>query len=179
MGVDSYTRASKSDDVVATVDGEKISQQHFENELKQQQDRLRQQLGPNLDPSLLESPEMKRSVLDRLVSQRIMLEAARDAKLLATDDDLARVIGGIEAFQENGKFDKNRYASVVGNQGMSTLGFEARIREDLLWQQVKDAYLQNGYTSVNVVENIIRLNEQQRTVSVAPISFRHLLPRPR
>lgn len=174
-GVDSYTRASKSANVVATVDGEKISQQQFENELRQQQDRLRQQLGTNVDPALLDSPEMKRSVLDRLVSQRIMLEAARDAKLLATDDDVARMIGGIEAFQENGKFDKNRYASVVGNQGMSTLGFEARIREDMLWQQVKDAYLQNGYTSVNVVDNIIRLNEQQRTVSVAPVSFQSFI----
>jgi peptidyl-prolyl cis-trans isomerase D len=174
-GVDSYTRSNKSDNAAATVDGEKISQQQFANELRQQQDRLREQLGQSLDPAILDSVEMKRSVLDKLVSQRLMLATAHHAKMIATDDAVANVIGGIEAFRVDGKFDKSRYASVLANQGMSTLGFEARIREDLLWQQVKDTYLQNGYTSLNVVDNIIRLNEQQRTVSIAPVSFQSFL----
>jgi len=45
----------------------------------------------------------------------------------------------------------------------------------MLWQQIQNAYALNGFASRSVVENIIRLNEQQRTVSVHPISFQSFI----
>jgi len=169
-GVDSYTRSDNSAEVAATVNGAKITQQELGNALRQQQDRLRQQLGDNFDQAMLDSPEMKRAVVDNLIAQRLMQESARDAGLIVTDEQVARVIGGIEAFQDSGRFDKKRYEAALTNQGMSPLSFEARLRGDMLWQQIQDAYLQNGYASGSVAENIIRLNEQQRIVSVSPVS---------
>jgi len=170
-GVDSYTRSVNTSDAVATVNGSKITQQEFGNALRQQQDRLRQQLGKNFDPAMLDSPEMKRAVLENLVSQRLMLQSARDVRLVVTDEQVAGVISGIEAFQDGGKFDRKRYEAVLANQGKSPIGFEEHLREDMLWQQMEDAYLQNGYSPNSVVEKIIRLNEQQRTVSVSPVSL--------
>jgi peptidyl-prolyl cis-trans isomerase D len=174
-GVDSYTRSVKTTDAVATVNGSKITQQEFGNALRQQQDRLRQQLGKNFDPAMLENPEMKRAVLENLVSQRLMLQSAMDARLVVTDEQVAGVISGIEAFQDGGKFDRKRYEAVLANQGKSPIGFEERLREDMLWQQMEDAYLQNGYSPNSVVEKIIRLNEQQRTVSVSPVSLQSFI----
>jgi peptidyl-prolyl cis-trans isomerase D len=170
-GVDSYTRSANRADAVATVNGSKITQQEFGNALRQQQDRLRQQLGKNFDPAMLDSPEMKRSVLENLISQRLMLQNAKDVRLIVTDEQLARMISGIEAFQDGGKFDRKRYETVLANQGKSPIGFEERLREDMLWQQMEDAYLQNGYSPNSAVENVIRLNEQQRTVSVSAVSY--------
>ena len=174
-GVDSYTRSVSTSDAVATVNGSKITQQEFGNALRQQQDRLRQQLGKNFDPAMLESPEMKRAVLENLVSQRLMLQSARDVRLVVTDEQVASVISGIEAFQDGGKFDRKRYEAVLANQGKSPIGFEERLREDMLWQQMEDAYLQNGYSPNSVVEKIIRLNEQQRTVSVSPVPLQSFI----
>ena len=170
-GVDSYTRSDNSAEVAATVNGAKITQQELGNALRQQQERLRQQLGDNFDQAMLDSPEMKRAVVDNLIAQRLMQESARDAGLIVTDEQVARVIGGIEAFQGDGRFDKKRYEAALANQGMSPLSFEARLRGDMLWQQIQDAYLQNGYASGSVSENVIRLNEQQRIVSVSPVSL--------
>lgn len=174
-GVDSYTRSSNTANLAATVNGAKITQQELTNALRQQQDRLRQQLGANFDPAMLDSAEMKNAVMENLVAQRLMLERARDARLVVTDEQVARVIGRIEAFQDGGKFDKKRYETVLANQNLSPLAFEARLRDDILWQQLQDAYLQNGYASNSVAENVIRLNEQQRTVSVSPVSFQPLM----
>jgi len=170
-GVDSYTRSGNTADVVATVNGSKITQQEFSNALRQQQDKLRQQLGKALDPAMLDTPELKRSVLDNLVAQRLMLQRARDARLIVTDEQVASVIGGVEAFQDGGKFDRKRYEAVLANQGKSPIAFEEELREDMLWQQMQDAYLQNGFFTNSTVEKIIRLNEQQRTVSVSAVSF--------
>ena len=170
-GVSSYEKSGNSADVVATVNGAKITQQELENALRQQQDRMRQQLGANFDPAMFDNPEMKRAVLDNLVTQRLLVERAKAARLVVPDEQVAQVIAGIDAFQDGGKFDKKRYEAVLANQNMSPLMFEARLRDELLGQQMQDAYAQNGFAANRVADNVIHLNEQQRMVSVSPLSF--------
>ena len=174
-GVSSYDKSGNSADVVATVNGTKISQKEFENALRQQQDRMRQQLGANFDASMLENPQMKRAVLDNLVSQHLLVERAKSAGLTVPDEQVAQAIAGIEAFQVDGKFDKKRYEAVLANQNLSPLTFEASVHDDLLGQQMQDAYVQNGFAANGVVDKVIRLNEQQRVVSVSPISFQSFM----
>ncbi|MDD4960443.1 MAG: peptidylprolyl isomerase, partial [Gallionella sp.] len=84
-------------------------------------------------------------------------------------------IGGVEVFQENGKFDKKRYQTVLSNKNMSPLMFEAQVRDDLLSQQLREVYTQNGFIANATTDNIIRLNEQQRVVSVATVSFQDFM----
>src|SRR5665647_2441732 len=103
-------------DVVATVNGTKITQKEFENALNRQQDRMRQQLGANFDASMFENPQMKRAVLDNLVSQRLLVERAKTAGLTVPDEQVAEVIAGIGDFQVDGKFDKKSYETVLANQ---------------------------------------------------------------
>ena len=170
-GVDSYNQSGNTAEVAATVNDAKITQQEFENALRQQQDRLRQMLGANFDAALLDNPEMKHAVMDNLVAQRLLVERAKAAGLAVSDEQMAQVIQSIEAFQDNGKFDKKRYETALANQNMSPLMFEARLRGELLGQQMRDAFVQNGYASNGVTDNVIRLNEQQRLVSASPISF--------
>ena len=65
---------------VAEVGGQKISEQEFSESLRQQQDRLRGMLGRNFDASLLDSPAMRREVLDGMISQRLLMQhAARNS----------------------------------------------------------------------------------------------------
>jgi peptidyl-prolyl cis-trans isomerase D len=170
-GVDSYNQSGNATEVVATVNGTKITQQEFENTLRQQQDRLRQMLGANFDPAMLDNPEMRHAVVDNLVVQRLLIERAKAASLAVSDEQMAQVIQSIEAFRDNGKFDKKRYEAALANQNMSPLMFEARLRGELLGQQMRDAYMQNGFASNSMADNVIRLMEQQRVVSTSPISL--------
>ena len=168
-GVDSYRRSGDTE-APASVNGSKVSRQDFENALRQQQERLRQMLGGNFDAAMLGTPEMKRAVLDNLVTQRLLIERAKSAGLVVSDDQLAQVIQSIDAFHANGAFDKKRYEEALASQNMSPLMFEARLRDDLLGQQMRDTYAQNGFASGTVMDNVIRLNEQQRLISVSNIS---------
>ena len=176
-GVSSYEKMGSSPDVAATVNGLKITKQELENSLRQQQDRMRQQLGANYDASMFDTPQVKRAVLDNLVSQRLLVERGRAAGLVVPDEQVAQVIGGIEAFQNDGKFDNKRYEAVLANEGMSPLMFESRVRDELTGQQLQDAYSQNGFASKTVAEKIFRLNEQQRVVNVSDISFQSFVPK--
>ena len=174
FGVDSY-RHSGDTDAPAVVDGEKISKQEFETAMHQQQDKMRQVMGANFDPALLDKPEMKRVILDGLVEQRLLIERAKTAGLTVTDEQIAQVIAGIEAFNVDGKFDKARYTSALSNQHMTPLMFEARVRDELTGQQLRDAYMQNGYASQIATDNIIAINEQQRVISTAQVPLQSFI----
>ncbi|MDD4963416.1 MAG: SurA N-terminal domain-containing protein [Gallionella sp.] len=174
FGVDSYNKSNQSA-ALATVNGSEVSAQEFENALRQQQDRMRQMLGANYDAAMFETPEIRKAVLDGLVGQKLLMANAKSAGLTVTDEQIAEVIGGVEVFQENGKFDKKRYQTVLSNKNMSPLMFEAQVRDDLLSQQLREVYIQNGFIANATTDNIIRLNEQQRVVSVATVSFQDFM----
>lgn len=168
-GVSSY-RQSGGGEALATVNGEKISQQEFDNALRQQQGRMREMLGDKFDPAIFDKPEVKRSVLESLTSQHLLTSQARAVGLTVSDEQLAQVIAGIGAFQKDGKFDKQRYEAVLRSQNMSPLMFEERVRQELGMRQLTDAYANNGFASNSAADNLIRLNEQQRVVSTSLIT---------
>lgn len=173
-GMESYNRSTDTE-TPATVNGVKISQQEFENAMRQQQERLRKMFEGNIDKAMFDNPEMKRAVLDNLIAQRLLTEQAISVGLAVSDMQMAKIIQGIEVFQDNGRFDKKRYESELAKQNMSPPMFEARLHDEILGQQMRDAYVQNGYAPNAVTENIIRLNEQQRVVSVSSVLFQSFL----
>ncbi len=174
-GVDSYNRSGNAVEIAATVDGVKITRQEFERALGQQQERLRQMMGGNVDAAMLDNPEMKRAVLENVVAQRLLVERAKASGIVVTDPQVVQVIESVEAFQQDGKFDKTQYEAYLARQQMSVPVFEQRLRDDLVGQQMREAYIQNGFSSDTVVNNVVRLNEQERTISAATIAVQPLL----
>jgi len=134
-GVESYVKSSGSGDGAAKVGGTTISLPEFQQALREQQDRLRPQLGGNVSPDVLESPELRRAVVQELINQRLLLLYASQSNMRVGDDMLASFITNVPSLQENGKFSRERYEALVASQGMSVEMFEARVRQDLLTQQ--------------------------------------------
>ncbi len=174
FGVDSY-RHSGDTDAPATVNGTKITRQEFDSALHQQQDRMRQMLGANFDPAMFDKPEMKRAILDNLIAQRLLIDQARAAGLTVTDVQVAQVIAGIDAFKEGGKFVKARYVSALAEKGMTPVMFEARVKDELVGQQLREAYTQNGYAANTVADKVIAINEEQRIISVAQVALQSFI----
>jgi peptidyl-prolyl cis-trans isomerase D len=78
FGVDYYFRsASGPGGEVASVAGDKITQAEFQDGLRVQQERMRQAMGANFDPSVFDNPEMRYSVLDQMIGQRLLRREAR------------------------------------------------------------------------------------------------------
>jgi peptidyl-prolyl cis-trans isomerase D len=167
-GVSSY---NKSGGVapLAKVNGEKITQQEFDYAMNQQEQRFREMAGPNFDPTFFDKPEVKFSVLDKLITQHLLDMAAESAGLIVTDEQIGQIIVSIGAFQTDGKFDRQLYEESLRAKGKTPSQFDAEIRRAVLEQELTDAYTQNGYAADTVVDNLIRLNEQKRVVAEADI----------
>lgn len=173
-GVDSYQNAGDVG-VLATVNGTKIGQAEFEDALMQQRRRMQELAGENFDPALFDRPEIKHSVLEGLAAQHLLQDAAKEVGMVVTDEQIAQIIASVGAFRKDGRFDKQMYEAALRAQGMTPDLFEYRVRQDILNRQLTDAYAQNGYASDVTADTLIRLNEQQRVVSVASLGLEGFL----
>ncbi len=173
-GLDSYQNSGDAG-VMATVNGTNIGQAEFEDALMQQRRRMQELAGANFDPELFDRPEIKRSVLEGLATQHLMLATAKDEGLAVSDEQIAQIIASVGAFQKDGRFDKQMYEAALRAQGMSPELFEYRVRQDILNRQLTDAYTQNGFSAETTAEKLIRLNEQQRVVSITTLGLSDFL----
>lgn len=139
FGIESFVGNSGGSDALATVGSSRILQQEFQQSLRDQQDRLRQQLGRELPAAMLDTPEIRRAVLDNLINQRVLTQYATKSNLLMGDAQLGEAIQSLPAFQDDGKFSRARYDAFVAGQGLSQQEFERRLRHELSLQLLASA----------------------------------------
>lgn len=166
-GVDSYRRSAGSTNSVATVGGMPIGVGDFQQALREQQEQLRMQLGGNVNQAMLDSPELRRSVLQNLINQRLLALHAAKSKLSVSDAQLVNFITSVPSLQDNGKFSRERYEAVIAAQGMSVEMFEARIKQDLLMQQAMMAANDAAYVGDLPVERLLQAQLEEREISEA------------
>ena len=134
-GIDSYQRFFSSAYDVATVDGQKISEQELSEQLRQQQERMRALLGAKFAASTFDTPEIRARILDSMIAQRLLLQRALRGYLGVTDEQLREVIVSTPAFQEGNRFSKEKYEETIRREGYTPVMFEASLRRDLILQQ--------------------------------------------
>ena len=176
-GIESYTRFRGATDAVATVNGLDITRREFEDELRRQQDQLRQMFGASFNVEAFDTPEARRVLLDGLVAQRLVSSAAMKSRLTVTDERLFEVIASTPAFQEGGIFSKTAYVNLLRslNPPMTPSQYEARVRHDLALQQLAMA-VGAAIPSRTVSERVAAIELQKREVSEARIASQQYLP---
>lgn len=177
VGVDSYVRDIGNEKNLATVGGQPVTPQEFENALRGQQDQMRQMLGRNFDPAMFDNPEVKQQVLDGVINQRLLQAKATALTLTAPDAQLRRTILDVAAFQEDGKFSEQRYDEILKANGLSRLGYEQRVRAELGQQPLQDALSRSAFAANSQVALYQQLTEQAREVQVATLSAEAYLPK--
>lgn len=163
FGLESYVSDGGAGTDVAKVGEIRISQQDFQNVMREQQERLRNQFG-QVDAKMLNNPEIRKAILDDLIDQRLLALEAAQRRLFVTDDAVRRAIAGIEAFQQDGRFSNERYEALLRAQGMSPAGFEAQVRRDLTLQQLAGTIGQTGLMSRSIAERLLALQTEQRDI---------------
>lgn len=167
-GLESY-QSNEGEDFIAMAAGEKIQRQEFDQAMRNQQESMRATMGENFNDTMLDRPEVRTAVLEGLIQQRLLKHEASSAGLAVLDPQLVEMIQNISAFQEDGKFSKQRYEELLRGQGMTPRTFEARVRQELMRQQLIAPYGENGFVSDTVAEKLLRLSEEQREISLVQI----------
>ena len=168
-GVESY-RDKGGEGYVAVVDGEEIPRREYEQALRDHHERMRAMLGANFDSAMLDTFEVRNSVLERLIQQRLLHREAVNNGFIVLDSELVKTIREIPAFQRDNKFSKQQYEELLRNQGLTPVMFESRVRQELLLQQLLDGYSENAFVPKMVAERVQYLSEVQREISQLQIN---------
>jgi len=161
-GVEGYFGSSGKEPPAAKVNDSEISQRDFLKTLKEQGAAMQQQLGGKVEEKALRA-----KVMEQLVNTSLLSQAAQKSGFAILDPQVEAVMGGVEVFQEGGKFSKARLDAWLRSQGMSQQQLQSMIAQDLLLKQVQIGY---GEGAVAPLPTAVRLNAllaQQREVNEA------------
>ncbi|MFA7614879.1 MAG: SurA N-terminal domain-containing protein, partial [Candidatus Caldatribacteriota bacterium] len=102
---------------VANVDGTPITTREYQTALNRQIDFFNQMMGGNLTQAQLEQMGIKKTVLDTLIQQKLMLNAAGKIGFAISQDEIKAEIKKLPYFQSNGQFDVSLYRNMLQSNG--------------------------------------------------------------
>lgn len=165
FGLEGYTRMGGSQDTVAKLAGQTITQQELDAAHRDQMQRFRQMFGPQFDSKIFDTPEAKQEILDSLIGQKVLTAEATRKGLSVSDQSLQRAILAMpELKTPDGKFDNERYKSLLSVQNMNPAMFEARLRTDLALEQLNSAIQSSAFAPKAIANRLSDINLQEREV---------------
>lgn len=167
FGIDAYLREAGSTAAIAKVNGTDISIQEYANAVQNFRNKLQSEGQKNL--SILEKPEVKQSILDRLITTHLLNDEIKTAKFKISNDQLSKYIVNLPEFQDKGQFSQEVYDKLLMQNHLTPSQFEGRMRSDLLNQQIRDGLAGVVYLPKSLAESTLKAEYQQREVSIAEI----------
>jgi peptidyl-prolyl cis-trans isomerase D len=127
----------RSGNYVAKVNDTVITADHFHNVYEAEHEKMRLRFKGPIPPEILEKLNLKKSVLQGLVNQMLLLQEAKKLGLFVNDSDLIQDIRTNPAFQTNGAFDESLYKRYLNEVlKLTPTGYEESRKQELLEQQV-------------------------------------------
>ena len=170
FGIEGYNRFHDKGAVVASINGQDITQADWDNAHRAQVERMRNAM-PTADIKIFDTPEARQATLDRMVRDRVMQAAAEKLRLGVSDQRLAFELqqdANIASLRRpDGTLDMDRYRQLLGSQGMSPEMFEARVRAELAARQVIQGISQSSFAPNVLADVTLNAFYQQRQIRVA------------
>ncbi|MBH2906519.1 peptidylprolyl isomerase [Serratia marcescens] len=166
-----------SGDYAAKVNGQTIERAQLEQAFQSERSRMQQQLGDQF--SALAGNEgymqqMRRQVLSQLIDNMLLDQYAKKLGLAVSDDQIKDAIRKAPYFQTNGQFDNAKYLDLIGRMGYTADNFAQSMRQQLVNQQVIQAFGDSGFVLPFESQAMAALVLQERDVRLATIDLKAL-----
>ncbi|HFF9516289.1 TPA: peptidylprolyl isomerase [Serratia marcescens] len=166
-----------SGDYAAKVNGQTIERAQLEQAFQSERSRMQQQLGDQF--SALAGNEgymqqMRRQVLSQLIDNMLLDQYAKKLGLAVSDDQIKDAIRKAPYFQTNGQFDNAKYLDLIGRMGYTADNFAQSMRQQLVNQQVIQAFGDSGFVLPSESQAMAALVLQERGVRLATIDLKAL-----
>lgn len=136
-----FSLRSREVQKVAMVNGEAITEVDYHKAYRDLVRSFRNRYGDLWDEHMAERLNLKSTALNNLINQKLISEEARRLGFGVTEAEIQKFIMSYPAFQVDGKFDKERYRSMLNRNQMSPEDFEALLSRDILEDKIKQFLL--------------------------------------
>ena len=173
-GVGDYFTQS-SNDSLATVNGENITYSDFTNQFNTYRQNMMSQFGDGVDPSYFDTPIMRRNFLESMINSELVRQVAEDNGYTVTAAEIKKVLEDVPAFKnDQGQFDKSRYAAYLSQTNQSAQLLQMRIEDDQAGAALNGMFDESAFVTPYKAKKIAALNKQTRDfdyVTISPNQF--------
>jgi peptidyl-prolyl cis-trans isomerase D len=164
IGVSGYTNYVSGDRDLVKVGSGAITQQTFDQARNSQLQQMQQNSSGGFDPSVLDTPQARRALMDQLVDRQLLIDTATSERFSVSDTALRQAIASMPQLQVDGKFSPERYNQALAAAGLSTRDFEESQRAQLALDRVLGPVASTSGLPAPVVARIETVLTEQRTV---------------
>ncbi len=169
FGVESLVGLAGQPDAPISVNGTDIGEQQLQNSVDIQRRQILTQMGENADPSLLDDALIRKTVIDGLVEREVLRQSAVENNMAISEALLDQTIVSTAEFQTEGRFDRNRFESVLRNVGMTPLTFRDYLRNEMLLGQDRTGFVASSFVLPGEVSILTGLDRQTRDIYLAEL----------
>ncbi|HIM57850.1 MAG TPA: peptidylprolyl isomerase [Gammaproteobacteria bacterium] len=146
--------------VVASVDGEEVSEKDFLLEFNPKKRQLQQELGEKYTAEF--DRVLKQSTIESIINRRLLNQLATVMGHATTAQELQALIQSNDVFKVEGQFSLERYKKLLALNGYSDIKYESTKLAELTQSQIKYNLLDSAFVTPSALKNLQALNDQQR-----------------
>lgn len=165
-----------SSQIVAKVDGEKISGSVFQHRLQQATEQYTHVFGSEAASKITKTPAFAQQVLDGMIDDLLLAHEANRLHLQVPDTALRAKIVAMPVFAENGKFSRARYNQLLHENGLTPAQFEAQLRQGMLLEQLQSLPQILASASPQEAQAVWQWSQEYRNVYVLTLDNSQFLP---
>ncbi|MGR9012429.1 MAG: SurA N-terminal domain-containing protein [Gammaproteobacteria bacterium] len=140
--------------------------------------RAYEQYSQNLQGMAFDEQTLKAQALEKLIKDEVLLQHVHAKGLVTTDDAARDFIQSLPYFQVDGKFDNQRYKTMLSLQKMSSGEFVSRIKNALIMEQFQRSIIDSSFATKYDVESFFKIQNQQRDVDYVTVAVQKQTEQP-
>lgn len=163
--------ATPDSEAALVVNGQKISERDVQLALIAEKNRILSQ-NPDLDQALLDDAEMRPLAIQQIIARQVIVQASKSQHLGVSSKLISDLLGDVEQFQTNGRFDQDKYHFAIRNQGYaSSAKFIDMLENQFLIQQFSQGILDTSFVTASELAALAAVTEQQRDYYYTRLPF--------
>ncbi len=129
-----------------------------------------------ISPDLLKTLNLKSQAMDQLINAELLRQEAQRLGLQVSDSELQQSIRSVQAFQDNGQFNKELYLRTLRANNFTPADFEDAQREELLARKLQDLVASGVHVSEAEVKDRYRFDNEKVNLSFVKLEAATFIP---
>ena len=169
-GLSGYA-VSSPDVSAAKVGGEEIAPAEFSTRYQDARTRFVQS---GQDDASFDNAERRREVLEEMVSEELLEQAASDSGLVFSLQAIREIIAKDSNFQKEGKFDNATFLSLLAANQMTEAQYVQRLTDALKKNVLRNSVGASAFVSEREIDQFLKIRDQTRSFKFVTIDVNDL-----
>jgi peptidyl-prolyl cis-trans isomerase D len=159
VGWGSYDYGQKQG-TVAVVGDREVSLDEYQREYSYLYEQYAKMFGEQFNQEVAKQLNLSDMAYNLVIQKNLILSYADELGLDVTNEDIVKELVQIQAFQKEGKFDKETYIQVLMQNRTNPTDFENSLKRDLLLQKIESIFkITPSNQELDLVSNLLFIED--------------------